>query len=125
MTQPPPSNSGYPLRALSCPPSQLIGFGSNEVLQKLGPPDAREKGRHWSTSEGPPPGTMERAPSGDLRKVAVFGPVPRRIPPGAPYQTWVYRNVQGETWLLYFTHPDNDRRMQLEEVLHYPAGAVF
>jgi hypothetical protein len=74
---------------------------------------------------------VERDRQDGLRPVAVFGPVPQRIPPGVPYRVWTYRNVQGTTWLLYFAMQPfgqagaQDGPPQVVEVGSYPEGAVF
>ncbi len=124
MTPPQPPGPGHPPRSLPCSPAELIGSDAETVRRKLGAPDAREPGRVWSDLKAPPPGTVERNPSGELHAIAVFGPVPQRILPGRPYQVWTYRNVSGLNWLLYFAAEAPDTKPVLVEVAHYPAGAV-
>ena len=116
---------GQPLREWACRPTELIDATETEVRQRLGEPDTRRPGRYWSDPARPLPGTVERRPDGNLYSIAVFGPVPLRIPPGTPYRIWSYRNVQGVTWLLCFAGPPAGGPRRLVEVASYPEGAVF
>ncbi|MBI5652776.1 MAG: hypothetical protein HZC40_20365, partial [Chloroflexi bacterium] len=109
-------------------------------LARLGKPNEKQQGNLWA-SDSPGLAFQRDSFSGELRKLAVFGPVPRAILVGAPYETWTYHNVRGATWILYFAHPPfDDARNALEKIVYkfralsprvvvettsYPTGAVF
>jgi hypothetical protein len=110
-----------------------VGDTQEQIRDELGPPNTRERGRYWFSNQPDFCGTVERGEHGQMQPIAVFGPVPQRIQPGAPYEAWTYRNVQGTTWVLYFAAPSSvvDQSnaqpgpMQLVEYTGFPDGAVF
>ncbi|MBI2917257.1 MAG: hypothetical protein HYY01_04610 [Chloroflexi bacterium] len=129
---PPPPADRYPLRTVEIALSDVEGWTDRRVLEALGVPHEKRRGRFWASAE---PGlALERDDRGVLRTIAVFGPIPTRIPPGEPYEEWVYHNIMGkrsggvpQTWVLYMTQtpkgPGASR--QVAEATSYPTGAVF
>lgn len=139
--QPPPDlASRYPLREYAVALADVIGWTRDEVRARLGAPNDQRVGNLWA-SDSPGLAFQRDSFSGELRKLAVFGPVPRAIPVGAPYETWTYHNVRGATWVLYLARPPfDDARNALAKIAHkfralsslvvvettsYPTGAVF
>lgn len=121
----PPRPSG-PERHFDGPADRLVGCREDELRSLLGKPDARTAGRYWHAPEAPPPGTVERNSVGQLVPLAVFGPVPQRIPPGQPYEEWTYGCVNGETWRVYLSAAQTPQRQRVVvEVIRHPPGAVF
>lgn len=140
MLPPPHPASRYPLREYDIALRDVIGWTRDDVLARLGKPNEKQQGNLWA-SDSPGLAFQRDSFSGELRKLAVFGPVPRAILVGAPYETWTYHNVRGATWILYFAHPPfDDARNALEKIVYkfralsprvvvettsYPTGAVF
>lgn len=101
----PPDPAGhYPRRTYPVRLEEVVGWTAERVLAELGEPNARGRGDAWGSPE-PMGFPLVQAPGGNVIRTHVFGPVPRRIEPLRPYETWVYHNVEGSTWVLYLTGP--------------------
>ena len=121
---PPRLADRYPLREYDVALNDLIGWTRDQVLAKLGKPNSQGAGNRWSSGTGIDHKTFIREPSGKIVEMAVFGVVPKSIPVGAAYEEWVYHNVRGSTWLLFFI-AEGKSPPKVVEVAPFPTGAVF
>ncbi len=94
----------YPRRSYGVRLEEVVGWRADRVLAELGAPNARGRGDCWASPE-PMEFPLVRTPTGSVIRTHVFGPVPRRIEPLRPYESWTYHNVEGSTWVLYLTGP--------------------
>lgn len=125
----------YPVRRADAMPDDLVSWGPREILTALGIPHEIERGTYWySHKQG---ATYIMAPDGEITEMAVFGPVPSKIPVGTPYVEWIFHNMiwkgwsvdaEPETCILYLllrTNADKEEEVTVAEVYTYGTGAIF
>lgn len=126
---PPPVPSAPRGRPAPVRPAELAGRDATRVLAVLGKPDRKKRGDLWLSPDRGDSQRVRRTADGKLERLAVFGPVPNTIPAGEPYEEWLYRNFDGNTWHVYLTlqaaAPDGQRQpLRVAEVQVFPVGCV-
>lgn len=95
-------DSRYPRRSYGFRVADIVGWSSVRVLRELGLPNEKRKGEAWRDDPAAKD-VIVWTQAGTVMRCTVFGSVPHKIPPLQAYETWVYHNVRGMTWLLYLT----------------------
>ena len=110
----------------------LIGQSRAKVLQLLGEPQRKERGDYWWSDEE---ADMVKILDGGKRlPIGYYGPFPKNIPFGTPYDIWSYQEVyrpgcqpvppdapvdDSEIWDIYFIE---DR---VVDVLAMSSGEIY